>query len=154
MTKEPEDYSGIPAHQLETLRKVGVRVAYAADLDQELCCDLVVDGLIGYSLSGAPRGTTAQLIEWANAQLAPILSLDTPSGLDVTTGKVYTPAVRASATMTLALPKVGLRAPAAEPFVGELYLADISVPPVLYVRLGLVVGPIFAENAILRIGPS
>jgi NAD(P)H-hydrate epimerase len=153
LTREPEAHSGVPAHQLEILRKVGVKVACAADLDQDLCCDLVVDGLIGYSLSGAPRGTTAEMIRWANGQGAPILSLDTPSGLDVTTGEVYAPVIRASATMTLALPKVGLKAPAAQPFVGELYLADISVPPVLYASMGLAPGPIFAENAILRISP-
>ncbi|MCD6286138.1 MAG: NAD(P)H-hydrate epimerase [Anaerolineae bacterium] len=153
LTRAPEALSGVPAHQLEILRKVGVRVIHAADLDQDLCCDLVVDGLIGYSLSGAPRGTAADMIRWANAQDAPILSLDTPSGLDVTTGEVYTPAVRASATMTLALPKVGLKAPAAQRFVGELYLADISVPPSLYRRMGLAFGPIFAEGAILRISP-
>ena len=154
LTREPEAHSGVPAHQLEILRKVGVRVAHAADLDRDLSCDLVVDGLIGYSLSGAPRGITAEMIGWANSQDAPILSLDTPSGLDVTTGEAYTPAVRASATMTLALPKVGLRAPAAQPFVGELYLADISVPPVLYRRMGLVPNPIFAESAFLRISLS
>ena len=154
LTREPEAYGGIPAHQLEILRKAGVRVAYAADLGQDLCCDLVVDGLIGYSLSGAPRGTTAEMIGWANAQDAPILSLDTPSGVDVTTGEVYTPAIQACATMTLALPKVGLKAPVAQSFVGELYLADISVPPVLYGRMGLAPGPIFAESAILRISLS
>ena len=153
LTRAPEAHSGVPAHQLEILRKVGVRVIHAANLGQDLCCDLVVDGLIGYSLSGAPRGTTADMIRWADAQDAPILSLDTPSGLDVTTGEAYTPAVRACATMTLALPKVGLKAPAAQPFVGELYLADISVPPALYGRMGLALGPIFAENAILRISP-
>ena len=151
LTRDPEAHSGVPAHQLEILRKVGVGVVHSADLDQDRCCDLVVDGLIGYSLSGAPRGTTAEMIEWANAQDAPILSLDTPSGLDVTTGEVHAPTVRASATMTLALPKVGLKAPAAQPFVGELYLADISVPPGLYARMGFAPGPIFAENAILRI---
>ncbi|MCJ7549442.1 MAG: NAD(P)H-hydrate epimerase, partial [Anaerolineae bacterium] len=154
LTREPEAYDGIPAHQLEILRKADVRVACAADLNQNLRCDLVVDGLIGYSLSGAPRGTTAKMIGWANAQDAPILSLDTPSGVDVTTGEVYTPAIQACATMTLALPKVGLRAPTAQPFVGELHLADISVPPVLYARMGLAPSLIFAENAILRISSS
>src|SRR5262249_459264 len=34
--------------------------------------DLIVDALLGYSLSGAPRGRAAELIEWANATRAPI----------------------------------------------------------------------------------
>jgi hypothetical protein len=37
--------------------------------------------------------------------------------------------------------------------VGELYLADISVPPVLYGRepLNLEVGPIFARSDVIRL---
>jgi len=55
--------------------------------------------------------------------------------------------------LTLALPKEGLRDPDSEKFVGELYLADISVPPGLYSGPGLEisVGPIFAKEEILRL---
>ena len=55
--------------------------------------------------------------------------------------------------MTLALPKEGLRAPGAEAQVGELYLADIGVPPSLYAgpSLGLTVGNIFAASEIIRL---
>jgi hypothetical protein len=93
--------------------------------------DLIVDALIGYSLTGDPAEPFACLIRWANAQPAPVLSLDTPSGLDVTTGVPARPCVRATATLTLALPKTGL--PGARE-AGHLYLADISVPPLLYRR--------------------
>jgi hypothetical protein len=49
------------------------------------------------------------------------------------------------------VPKEGLRAPGVEQCGGELYLADISVPPELYTEpaLGLTVGPIFAESDIV-----
>jgi len=60
-----------------------------------------------------------------------VLALDVPSGVDGTSGIVFDPAIRATATMTLAPPKAGLRIPAAQVQVGELYLADISVPPTL-----------------------
>ena len=55
--------------------------------------------------------------------------------------------------MTLALPKEGLRALGVEDQVGELYLADISVPPRLYAEpaLGLEVEHIFATNDIVRL---
>lgn len=84
-------------------------------------------------------------------QSAPVLALDTPSGLDTTTGAAMEPVIRARATMTLALPKEGLRAQRAESFVGELYLANISVPPGLYARppLNLDIGPIFARADIV-----
>ncbi|MEE9561146.1 MAG: hypothetical protein V3V64_10185, partial [Acidiferrobacterales bacterium] len=75
------------------------------------------------------------------------------SGVDTTTGTVFDPAIRATATMTLALPKEGLRAPGVEEHVGELYLADISVPPGLYAEtaLGLTVGPLFAREDVIRL---
>jgi NAD(P)H-hydrate epimerase len=121
-----------------------------AFFSQESAVDLVVDGLIGYNLSGAPRGQAAELIHWANEQPAPILALDTPSGLDTATGEIFDPTIKAAATLTLALPKQGLRTGLAQ--VGELYLADISVPPTLYEQaLGLQVGSLFAESEIIRL---
>lgn len=84
------------------------------------------------------------MIRWANAQTDPVLSLDTPSGLDVTTGLAADPCVAATATMTLALPKTGLLGPEQ---VGQLYLADISVPRTLYERMDIDVGPVFADDS-------
>jgi NAD(P)H-hydrate epimerase len=55
--------------------------------------------------------------------------------------------------MTLALPKRGLLAASAGRFVGELYLADIGVPPALYARppLGITVPPIFSASDLVRL---
>ena len=89
----------------------------------------------------------------AVSQRAPILSLDVPSGIDTGTGTVYEPAIRATATMTLALPKRGLGLPGTEALVGELYLADIGVPPELYASsaLNVSVGPIFGRADVIRL---
>ncbi len=149
-------FAPVPAHQLDILRSMGVLISGgegAQEVIEPGSIDLIVDGLIGYSLSGAPRGAAADLIRWANEADAPVLSLDTPSGLDTTTGTIFDPAVRATATMTLALPKEGLRAPGTDALVGELYLADISVPPGLYAGppLGRQLGPLFARSEILRL---
>lgn len=113
--------------------------------------DLIVDALIGYSLTGDPTGPAAGLIRWANRQPAPVLSLDTPSGLDVTTGVAARPCVQAAATLTLALPKTGLLN---APETGHLYLADISVPPLVYRRMGIEVGNLFGEASIISVSPS
>ena len=152
LTKSPGAFTGVPAHQLDILQRMGVPVAEAEAVTAGEEVALIVDGLIGYSLSGAPTGTAADLIRWANGCQAPILALDTPSGLDAATGTAFAPVIRAAATLTLALPKEGLRAAGAEPYVGELYLADISVPPSLYMGvLGVQVGDLFAQNDILRL---
>lgn len=150
VTKPIDEFTPVPGQQLDLLHRVGLTVGSAADVESAGEPDVILDGLIGYSLQGAPRGDAATLIRWANEQAAPVLSLDAPSGIDTTTGTVFEPAIQAAATMTLALPKEGLRAPSVETHVGELYLADISVPPDLYRRfLGIEVGPIFAESDIL-----
>ena len=153
ITRTPDRFTLIPRHQLNILKRMRVPVATADRITDEQVPTLVVDGVIGYNLTGAPTGAAARLIEWANAQEAPVLALDAPSGIDTTTGTVYEPAVRADATMTLALPKEDLRAPGVAPHVGELYLADISVPPSLYAKppLGLSVGPLFARHDIIRL---
>jgi NAD(P)H-hydrate epimerase len=80
-----------------------------------------------------------------------MLALDLPSGLDGDSGEASDPTIRATETLTLALPKRGLLAPVARPWVGQLHLADISVPEKVYEHLGLKVGPIFAESDIIPI---
>ena len=143
---EPDRLTPVPAHQADILTRMGITIASRAPT-----ADLVVDALIGYSLRGDPAGTAAQLITWANGQAAPVLALDTPSGLDLTTGTAGSPTVGASATLTLALPKIGLLD---APSAGELYLADISVPPLVYQRMGIAVPELFRQSSLLRIGPS
>jgi NAD(P)H-hydrate epimerase len=139
----PDELTTVPAHQADVLRRMGVPT-----VNDPRPADLVVDALIGYSLRGEPSGRAAELIEWANQQPAPVLSLDTPSGLDVTTGHAGDPCVRATATLTLALPKQGLLRSDA---VGELYLGDISVPPWLYERLGVSRPRPFGRVGIVRL---
>jgi NAD(P)H-hydrate epimerase len=152
LSKPAGEYHGVPAQQLDSLQRMGIPLLDHGSFHANKSANLVVDGLIGYNLSGAPRGTTARLIEWANGQKAPILSLDVPSGLDSTTGISHVPTIRAAATLTLALPKTGLLKSEASRFVGELYLADISVPPELYKKaLGLTIPALFAQNEIIKL---
>jgi NAD(P)H-hydrate epimerase len=153
VTRPDAEFAPVPAHQLGILRSMGIDIAPADALPTTPAPYLILDGVIGYSLRGAPRGAAATLIRWANVQQRPILALDAPSGVDTTTGTIFDPAIKATVTMTLALPKAGLRTSGVATYVGELYLADISVPPALYANpeLGLRVGPIFAESDIVRL---
>lgn len=95
--------------------------------------DVILDALIGYGLTDAPRGRPGELIAWANASGASILALDVPSGMNATTGDCPGECIRAHATLTLALPKTGLANGAA----GDLWLADIGIPRATYERAGV-----------------
>jgi NAD(P)H-hydrate epimerase len=140
----PEAMTAVPAHQLGILRRMGVPV-----VTEPKAPALVLDALLGYSLTGDPHGSAAELIRWANLLDAPVLALDTPSGLELTSGRVGTPCMVADATLTLALPKRGLRQ--APEVVGELFAADIAVPPSVYGQLGIRSTAPFAAGTIVRV---
>lgn len=147
LTHPVDAYQGAPAQQLAILQAMGAPLAWAEEGWELPPADLIIDALIGCGLRTAPQGKVRDLIQLANSNRAPILSLDAPSGLDTTSGQLFTPHIQATATMTLALPKTGLLAGAVA--CGDLYLADISVPPALYGELGLDVPPLFAQDTIL-----
>jgi len=152
VTKRHEDFTDIPGHQLRITRSMNIPSGIGAP-PAEAQFDLVVDGIIGYSLKGAPYGTAADMIRWANRQSAPVLALDAPSGVDSSSGAAIDPVIDAAATMTLALPKEGLRAQSVRARVGELYLADISVPPELYAEpaLRLQASAIFTQSEVVQL---
>ena len=153
LSSPPERMADVTRMQLGILERMGVASEVAGPDAVLPSADLAVDALIGYSLKGALSGPTAALVRAANESEAPVLALDVPSGVEGTTGEVHEPAIHAAATMTLALPKLGLEAEAARADVGELYLADIGVPPSLYARLtpAVEVGAIFATDEIIKL---
>jgi NAD(P)H-hydrate epimerase len=141
MSRPPHQLTGVTAHQHDILQRMGV--AMSTQLSD---ADVTIDAVIGYSLRGAPRGASAALVKALSS--APfVVALDTPSGLDVTTGEAPGVAVSATATMTLALPKIGLRT---APQVGDLYLADISVPASVAAAFGPT-APDFSPGSILAV---
>ncbi len=155
LSHPPDRLRGAARHQHRILEALGIGPVRPPAADEPPAlppADLLIDALLGFGLSGAPTGVAAALIRAVNVHPAPVLAVDLPSGLDATRGEPFDPCVRADATLTLALPKIGLLAPAAREWVGELHVADIGVPETAYARLGMVVGPVFAEREIVRIG--
>jgi NAD(P)H-hydrate epimerase len=146
----PDRLRPAPRRQYDALVAIG---APPRPLDARALsiADLVLDGLLGYSVSGPPRGEIASLIVAANASRRPILAIDLPSGLDPDSGRPLGETIRAAYTVTLALPKFGLLRDEARPFVGELLLADIAIPPIAYRRFGLDASAVFHAGELLRV---
>jgi NAD(P)H-hydrate epimerase len=148
LSHRPDPARGVAARQLAILDRMGLRVVEANAQTGLAAADLVIDALLGFSMTGAPAGTTATLIRAANAQAAhsPVLAVDLPSGLLATEGTPLDPCVRAAATLTLALPKTGLLTEAGRAVAGKIGVADIGVPSEVYGRFGLEIGPLFARG--------
>lgn len=143
LTRALDQLEGAPAVQLRILREAPAEVIPWSDAFDISEADLVIDAVVGYSLRDVPVGPVMALIRAAGAGDAPVLSLDVPSGLDPDTGNAPGAVVQPTRTLTLALPKLGLRRETA----GELWLADLGIPPGVYARAGLAFTPIFDERS-------
>jgi ADP-dependent NAD(P)H-hydrate dehydratase / NAD(P)H-hydrate epimerase len=97
------------------------------ELDGE--ADLIVDALFGTGFHGEPRPDAVKLIERINSSGVPVVAVDLPSGVDASTGEVASAAVRASVTVTMHGPKVGLVVAPGRFHAGEVEVADIGLEP-------------------------
>jgi len=136
--------------QRDILVRIGIAIASAeaARFDD---AELIVDGLLGYSVRGAPRGDVEPLIREADRSRVPIVAIDLPSGLDPDSGEPLGVAIRAAVTVTLALPKVGLLGTSSRNLVGALLLADIGIPAVAYQRFGIDARGCFVDGDLVRV---
>jgi NAD(P)H-hydrate epimerase len=118
---------------------------------RDLDAELFIDGLLGYSVHGAPREAIAAVIDTANASGVPIRAVDLPSGIDPDTGTAPGVAIGATVTVTLALPKPGLTALSSRDRVGELLLADIGIPHSAFARIGVDTRRLFERGDLVRV---
>jgi NAD(P)H-hydrate epimerase len=147
LSSPAERFAPVPAEQLTIARAIGIPILEeVASLSEP---ELVLDALLGYSQRGAPRGPVAELIRWVAGRR--VLALDVPSGLELATGTLHEPHIRAAATLTLAAPKAAVAAADADRAVGRLLLADISVPSLVYERLGFAYETPFARGSIVEL---
>jgi NAD(P)H-hydrate epimerase len=91
--------------------------------------ELVVDGLLGTGLRGAPRPETAVEIGRINAGDAKVVAVDIPSGVNASTGEVEGVAVSADVTVTFHGRKVGHEVAPGRFHCGDVVVADIGLEP-------------------------
>ena len=130
--RPPGELSGAAAEQYRILDAMGIETASGTGRLPETDAGVMVDALVGYGLDGPLREPTRSLVGELNGHEGAVVSLDVPSGIDATTGETLGTAVGPDRTVTLALPKTGLDAA-----TGALYVADISVPAVVYRQLNI-----------------
>jgi hydroxyethylthiazole kinase-like uncharacterized protein yjeF len=104
---------------LAAFRKAGGRPVDRVDTTT----DLVIDGVVGISGSGPLRPDAAEVFAAVEAQAIPVVAVDIPSGVDVATGAVTGPAVRAALTVTFG----GLKPAHALADCGRVQLIDIGL---------------------------
>ena len=91
----------------------------------------VVDALLGTGVRGElrePIRSAVELVQRARAAGVPVLAVDTPTALDLTSGDPSDPVVHADATITFHRPKVGLLTRNGRALAGRVLVAPIGIP--------------------------
>ena len=138
-------YSAVDPHTLKGNARTSFDEAAAAGVDFDVAengeidlsdADIVVDALLGTGAKGAPRGAIGEMVARASARGLPTIALDNPTGVDADTGAVPGAAIRALATATFGLPKIGQLLYPAKDYIGELFTIDIGIPEKAVVDAG------------------
>jgi NAD(P)H-hydrate epimerase len=98
------------------------------DIDK---ASVVVDALLGTGVRGPlrePIRSAVELVNEAGRESIPILAVDTPTSIDLTSGDPSSPAVRADLTITFHRPKTGLATRVGKAHAGHVLVAPIGIP--------------------------
>jgi hydroxyethylthiazole kinase-like uncharacterized protein yjeF len=141
---------GFVAARLLAERGYGVRLLVVGELDRlkgdaalaakkwtgpfapadptELKGDVIIDALFGAGLDRPVEGRARAMIEAMNAQPAPVVAVDLPSGVDGTSGAVMGVAVMAAQSVTFFRKKPGHVLLPGRLHCGPTSIADIGIP--------------------------
>lgn len=136
-----EELSELALKKLENVRKI-----------EEDCvmmdfptANVYLDAVLGYGLEGPPEGEVEDAVRKLEKWSAETISVDVPTGVNPDTGEGYNPHVSPEYTVTLGLPKKGLRRENA----GKVYLADVGIPHKALESKGLEMDPLFDEESVI-----
>ncbi|MDP2944992.1 MAG: NAD(P)H-hydrate dehydratase [Atribacterota bacterium] len=93
--------------------------------------DLIIDAILGTGLQGRVTDLKAEIINLINVANKEVVAIDVPSGLNADSGKIEGPCIKATHTITLALPKIGLLLFPGASFAGKVKVEDIGIPSYL-----------------------
>lgn len=93
---------------------------------------VVVDALLGTGVRGVlrdPIRAAVDMVRHARAVGIPIVAVDTPTAVDLSSGEPSDPVVRADLTVTFHRPKTGLLTRRGAAHAGRVLVAPIGIPP-------------------------
>ena len=92
---------------------------------------VVVDALLGTGVRGAlrePIRSAVEVVGRARAAGVPVVAVDTPTAVDLSSGEPSDPAVLADLTVTFHRPKTGLLTKRGAAHAGKILVAPIGIP--------------------------
>ena len=128
LSKPHEIKNRDPLTNCNILRRLGVKLTVLNSLKVSAKYDFFVDALFGIGFKGSLPSFIEKLVSVLNKTKKPIFSLDVPTGMDATTGRIGNSCIKAYKTITFGLPKMGFKKQQAKKFLGKLIVKDIGIP--------------------------
>ena len=125
LTHDKEEFSETARVAFDKLQKEIEILKVTDDVDEDA---VIIDALLGISVSGAPRGNIKTAIDKITSTKNTVISIDIPSGLSADTGEAPGSVVKADYTYTLALDKIGLNTDTGKALYGHKEILDIGIP--------------------------
>lgn len=135
-------FSGVDVENLDTLASSDHHKISGTSSDERpdlSSYSLIIDALFGFSLTGNPRPPADRIIDQINTADIPVLAVDVPSGLDVHTGSLGDPTVKANYTVALGMLKKGFKEH--PDHIGKVYIGDLGIPEQTYRDMGFEMPP-------------
>ncbi len=88
---------------------------------------VVIDALFGTGLNRPPEGINAALIDHINNGIAPVISIDMPSGLFADASSKGNNIIEATHTLSFQNNKLAFLLPENEPYCGDVHLVNIGL---------------------------
>lgn len=130
-----EEIKGDALSNLEIIKEMRIpinTVTTPQDLDMmDTDCNrasVIVDAIFGTGIRGEIQGIAREAIQIINKSGGYVIAVDIPSGISGETGKVLGAAVKATETVTMAVPKTGIILYPGAYYTGRVTVADIGMP--------------------------
>lgn len=142
--------SRIPG-QVALLRRAGALVSgYESFRGAPPPGEVVVDAVLGIGAVPPLHGVPQAAAEWLRRTAAPVVAVELPSGISADHG-LHGPCITADVTIALGLPVRGAAHRVVQAYLGDLYLADLGIPPAVWAEVGVAGAPVFADGPLVRL---
>ncbi len=141
--------------QVQLLREAGVRLMAIHDAgwgEVEAPGEVVIDAVLGIGARPPLAHVPEEAATWLRRFDVPVVALDLPSGVSADIG-LHGACVTADVTVVMGRPTVALREAIVQPYIGDLYLADVGLGDAAWRAADVPAAPggLFAQGPLVRL---